>query len=65
MYLGINAFWEPVQMNLPRLPENRCWIPMADTARGKEAVIEREELLDQGFYVMHPRSVCVFTVKEL
>ena len=38
---------------------------MADTARGKEAVIEREELLDQGVYVMHPRSVCVFTVKEL
>ena len=65
VYLGINAFWEPVQMNLPRLPENRCWIPMADTARGKEAVIEREELLDQGVYVMHPRSVCVFTVKEL
>ena len=65
VYLGINAFWESVQMNLPRLPENRCWIPMADTARGKEAVIEREELLDQGVYVMHPRSVCVFTVKEL
>lgn len=65
VYLGINAFWEPVQMNLPRLPENRCWIPMADTARGKEAVIEREELLDHGVYVMHPRSVCVFTVKEL
>ena len=65
VYLGINAFWEPVQMNLPRLPENRCWIPMADTAREKEAVIEREELLDQGVYVMHPRSVCVFTVKEL
>lgn len=65
VYLGINAFWEPVQMNLPGLPENRCWIPMADTARGKEAVIEREELLDQGVYVMHPRSVCVFTVKEL
>ncbi len=65
VYLGVNAFWESVQMNLPRLPENRCWIPMADTARGKEAVIEREELLDQGVYVMHPRSVCVFTVKEL
>ena len=65
LYLGINAWWEQVQIELPRLPQGFCWVPIIDTSRGIEAVIREEELLDQNLYVMNPRSVCIYTGKQL
>ena len=65
LYLGINAWWEQVQIELPRLPQGFCWVPIIDTSRGREAVIREEELLDQNLYVMNPRSVCIYTGKQL
>ena len=34
LYLGINAWWEQVQIELPRLPQGFCWVPIIDTSRG-------------------------------
>ncbi len=60
LYLGINAYWEMVEIWLPVLREGFCWTALADTSRGEQAVIRERVLLDQRRYVMHPRSVCVF-----
>ena len=60
LYLGINAYWESVEIWLPVLREGFCWTALADTSRGEQAVIRERVLLDQRRYVMHPRSVCVF-----
>ena len=62
LYLGINAYWEPQEMELPHLPEGNCWIPRVDTWRGEKAVLQEKEILDHGTYVVQPRSVCVFQV---
>ena len=65
LYLGVNAWWEQVQVELPRLPQGLCWMPLVDTSRGKESLIREEELLDQNIYVMNPRSVCIYAGKQL
>lgn len=60
----MNMFWKPVELQLPELPAPYCWYPAVDTFRGAEAVIRKEELLADRRYVLQPRSVCVFLVKE-
>ncbi len=60
LYLGINAYWEYEEIELPQLPRGWCWVPLTDTARGAGAVIKGREILEQRLYVMHPRSVCIF-----
>ena len=64
VYLGINAFWKPQQIELPALPANRYWIPVVDTAREEETVIGQEEILDRNVYVMGARSVLICVVKR-
>lgn len=64
LYLAMNMFWEPVELQLPELPAPYCWYPAVDTFRGAEAVIRKEELLADRRYVLQSRSVCVFLVKE-
>ena len=64
VYLGINAFWKPQQIELPALPANRYWIPVVDTAREEETVIGQEEILDRNVYVMGVRSVLICVVKR-
>ena len=64
VYLGINAFWKPQQIELPALPANRYWIPVVDTAREEETVIGQEEILDRNVYVMGARSVLICIVKR-
>lgn len=61
VYLAVNAYWEPLEIELPGLPEGKCWIPVADTARGRNSVIEGRERLELGVYVCGARSVVVFT----
>ena len=52
-------------MELPKLPQGWCWRPLADTGRGKDAVIRQKELLGDRSYLLHPRSVCVFGADEM
>ncbi len=32
LYVALNAYWEPLEFELPRLPAGRCWALAADTA---------------------------------
>ncbi|HIS26071.1 MAG TPA: glycogen debranching protein GlgX [Candidatus Pullilachnospira intestinigallinarum] len=64
VYLAVNAYWEPVKLRLPQLPEGYLWRPVADTAR-EETVITGRELLGHFVYVAHPRSVCIFVAGDL
>ncbi len=65
VYLAVNTWWHSQEMVLPELPEGLFWIPLADTAREKSAIITGEEILDQRRYVIHPRSCVLFTVRRI
>ena len=65
LYLAINTYWEAQEAELPRLTQGWCWRPLADTSRGADAVIQKEELLGNRTYIMNPRSVCIFQAKKL
>ena len=60
IYLGINAYWERVEVRLPTLPKDMRWTVVCDTARDAHAIITQPEHLDEEIYVFSPRSVCVF-----
>lgn len=62
IYLGINAYWEHLEVTLPKPKNAYFWRPLVDTSRGEDALIGKEEILDKGIYVMGPRSVAVFTL---
>lgn len=67
VYVSVNAYWEKVRITLPKLPNMMSWYLSVDTygdgegrytyPEGKERRIERE-------YVLNPRTVAVFTVRE-
>ena len=65
IYLGINTYWESQEVTLPSLPDSCCWIPLADTSRGENALISHHEHLLEGIYVMNPRSVVLFQMITL
>ena len=60
IYLGINAYWERVEVRMPALPKDMRWTVVCDTARDAHAIITQPEHLDEEVYVFSPRSVCVF-----
>lgn len=64
LYLGINTYWEPIEVELPSLPQEFYWVPIADTSRGAEAIIRQKEVLCQNRYLLQSRSVCLFQVKS-
>ena len=64
LYLGINTYWEPIEVELPSLPQEFYWVPIADTSRGAEAIIHQKEVLSQNRYLLQSRSVCLFQVKS-
>ncbi len=64
IYLGINAYWERVEVRLPALPKDMRWTVVCDTARDAHAIITRPEHLDEEVYVFSPRSVCIFAAKH-
>ena len=65
LYLAVNTYWESQSIELPKLPQGWCWRPLADTARGKDAVIRQKELLGDRRYLLNPRSVCVLAAEEI
>jgi glycogen operon protein len=60
LYLAFNSHWEPHNLELPRLPDDRRWCRFADTSAvpPDDAVTPGDERLlpDQGSYVIGPRS---------
>ena len=63
IYLGINAYWEKVEVRLPTLMEPLRWSVVCDTARA-EPRIGQKEILYEERYVFQPRSVCIFAAKH-
>lgn len=65
IYLGLNAYWEPITITLPELPQGFCWVPSVDTSRGAHAVISTEEYPKERTYVMNPRTAAVFQAVKI
>jgi glycogen operon protein len=49
LHVLLNAYWEPLEFELPRMPEGRRWARLIDTARPSPAdFCEPAELLPEG-----------------
>lgn len=59
VYLAVNVYWEEQTVNLPVLPDSMSWHLAVNTG-GQE--IGTLQPLGGNFFVMTPRSVCVFIV---
>ena len=62
LYVLLNAYWEPLEFELPQLQENRSWARMIDTANpSPEDFIEPVEMLSENknTYLAQSRSVIV------
>ena len=62
VYLAINTFWEEQIIELPDLFEKQQWIPIIDTAKGPDSILESNTPLENVCYKMGPRSVVIFVV---
>ena len=61
IYVASNAFWEPLTIELPELPDRR-WYRVADTSLPVEQDIVPEEaafFLPEMTYLVRPRSTIV------
>ncbi|MDO4295335.1 MAG: alpha-amylase family glycosyl hydrolase [bacterium] len=66
VYLAVNAYWENVEITLPKLRKTGAWYLSVNTygdGNGKYCYPEGEEVRIDGSFVMRPRSVAVFTGK--
>ena len=59
IYVASNAYWEPLEISLPQLPERMGWTLEADTWREAPMAPEKGE----GRFVIPPRTVMVFTAR--
>jgi len=62
LYVLLNAYWEPLEFELPHLQENRSWARMIDTAKpSPEDFAEPVEMLPENTitYLAQSRSVVV------
>jgi glycogen operon protein len=62
LYVLLNAYWEPLEFELPQLQKNRCWARMIDTAKpSPEDFAEPLEMLPENTstYLAQSRSVVV------
>lgn len=58
VYIGINAYWEPRKITLPKIPLGYCWRKAANTYR--EAYYDPGKKFCYGEFELGPRSVVVF-----
>lgn len=68
VYLAVNPYWEDIRITLPNLPNAEFWHLSADTygdENGRYTYPEGEEKRIDGEYVMRPRTVAVFTMREI
>ena len=67
VYVSVNSFWEDVTITFPRLPDSLSWCLSVDTygdENGRYAFPKGEEIPMGESYVLRPRTVAVFTVRE-
>ena len=68
VYVAVNAYWEEVKITLPNLANHGAWYLSVDTygdEKGKYFYQEGEEIRIDREYVMKPRSIVVFTGREI
>lgn len=68
VYVAVNAYWEKVRITLPNLANHGAWYLSVDTygdENGKYCYEEGEEIRIDHEYVMKPRSIVVFTGRQV
>lgn len=68
VYVAVNAYWEEVHITLPNLANHGAWYLSVDTygdENGKYCYEEGEEIRIDYEYVMKPRSIVVFTGRQV
>lgn len=68
VYVAVNAYWEKVRITLPNLANHEAWYLSVDTygdENGKYCYEEGEEIRIDHEYVMKPRSIVVFTGRQV
>lgn len=68
VYVAVNAYWEEVRITLPNLANYGAWYLSVDTygdENGKYCYEEGEEIRIDHEYVMKPRSIVVFTGRQV
>ncbi len=63
IYVGYNFHNGPDKLALPKLPEKKHWYLVMDTARGKEAFLEKEEKIEELALSMRGQSVAILIGK--
>ena len=67
VYIAINAFWENVDITLLRIYCSGAWHLTVNTygdGEGRYFYRKGEEVRIEGRFVMRPRAVAVFTVRD-
>ena len=60
IYAGINMYWEPQVLGLPKLPKDRTWELLTSTGKGQESIME-----ENGYHVqVPPRTIMIYVSKE-
>lgn len=68
VYVAVNAYWKEVRITLPNLANHGAWYLSVDTygdENGKYCYEEGEEIRIDYEYVMKPRSIVVFTGRQV
>lgn len=68
VYVAVNAYWEEVRITLLNLANHGAWYLSVDTygdENGKYCYEEGEEIRIDHEYVMKPRSIVVFTGRQV
>lgn len=66
VYIALNTYWEDVEITLPDLHKRGFWYLSVNTygdGEGRYCYPEGQEIRIDGYFVMRPRSVAVFTGK--
>ncbi len=68
VYISINTYWEDVTITLPALSGAMHWYLSVDTwgdGQGRYVYPEKDEIRVDGSYTLRPRSVAVFTGRQI
>ncbi len=63
VYMGINAYWEEMKLELPDLEGNRKWRIVVNTMKEKSFVYDKAKFVDNSIVTIGPRSVVVAVVE--
>lgn len=60
LYLGMNMYWEPQKLALPRLPQGLKWKLMAQTAQEADHATLEDDILNNLTVTVPPRSIQIY-----